>query len=165
MWRLVARRQRHRTREESLLQAAEVAHVRAEAHLASSLNDTDHLDVKALHLAVADVAIFAIVVTFQSGWMWLIPAGPLAIAALYFFLVFKPRYWLTGPDPEYIFRHYRKRSPVQISRAVAEDLMKAVDTNDTLLEKKSDYLGLGYVFLGIGLGTTFVIAVIDRATS
>jgi hypothetical protein len=170
LWELLARRRRRRRekslrKEASYRQAAEISHVRAEAHLLSSLSDTDHMDVKALHLAVADIAVFAIVVTFQNGWLWLIPAVPLVLAAICFFLVFKPRYWLTGPDPARIHRVHRKKSPRLISQAIADELMEAVDINDKKLEMKADYLDRGHIFLGLGLAATFLMAIIDRATN
>jgi hypothetical protein len=55
---------------------------RADAHLQSSLGDIEVLDLKAVHLAVADIAVFAILVTFNSGWLSVLPAVPLGTAAV-----------------------------------------------------------------------------------
>ena len=56
---------------------------RAAALLQTTLNDTDHLDTKALHLTVGDIAAFTILVTFgESGWLWVAPEVLLALAAV-----------------------------------------------------------------------------------
>jgi hypothetical protein len=149
-------------REASRLRASEVALSRADANLQSSLDDVEVLDLKAVHLAVADIAVFAVVVGFHNGWLWLIPAGPLAVAAVFLLLAFRPRSWDIGPDPEEFFREERKKSPSRINMSMVGQIMWAADANLAALRRKSTYLTVGYISLGVGLASTFVVAVLDR---
>lgn len=141
---------------------AEVTLSRAEAFLQSTLDDTDHLDSKALHLTVGDIAAFTILVTFKkNGWLWLAPELLLAGAAFFFYLVFKPRGWELGPDPE-AFRAGKDLSPSAIKQSMMRQVLWAAEENWKVLIRKSRYFRAGYTILGVGLALSFVLAIADH---
>lgn len=104
----------------------------------------------------------AVVVTFHTGWLSLVPTGPLVAAAFCFFVVIRPREWEIGPEPEEAYREDRKKSPSRIHMSMVSQVMWAADRNRNVLDTKSMYLRWGYAFLGLALASTFVVAVIDR---
>lgn len=140
------------------LATARVALSRAEIFLQATLNDTDHLDVKALHLTVGDIAAFTILVTFQKDWLWTVPEVILGLAAFCFYLVFKPRRWELGPDPDV---KHSKHGIANIWETM-EEVLWAADENETKLERKSQYFRWGYRIFALGLMFSFALALFDK---
>jgi hypothetical protein len=148
---------------DSLMALADVLLDRSDAYLQSTLNDTDQLDAKALHLTVGDIAAFAILVGFKKSWIWVAPEVFLALAATFFFLVYKPRNWEIGPDLETFRPPDGPLGPsdaVGVKRAMADRLLWACVENEKVLGQKSRYLTWGYRLLGVGLALAFVLTLI-----
>lgn len=150
---------------ESLLALADVLLERSDAYLQSTLNDTDQLDAKALHLTVGDIAAFAILVGFKKSWIWVAPEVLLATAALFFFMVYRPRRWEIGPDLEDFRPEDGPRGPSDaagVKRTMAEALLWATYQNERVLRRKAAYFKWGYSILGFGLAFSFLLAIIKR---
>lgn len=144
-----------------MMALADVELERANAYLQSTLDDTDHLDDKALQLTVAAIAVFAFLVTFKQRWLWAVPEAFLVVALVFFALVYKPRNWAIGPDLEDFYPPDTPRTPADapaIKRAMADQLLWAASENKPGLDRKSVYLRIGFAFLTIGLAIAFLLA-------
>jgi hypothetical protein len=150
---------------EARLAYADVLLERANAYLESELRDTDVLDDKALQLTTGDIAAFTILVTFQHSWFWSIPEVLLALAAFFFFLVYKPRSWEIGPDLEDFRPPDTPHAPADASAiklAMADQILWAANENHRRIGRKSNYFRWGLWILGIGLVLSFVLTVVDK---
>jgi hypothetical protein len=150
---------------EARMTYADVMLQRANAYLASELNDSDILDNKALQLTVGDIAAFTILVSFKHNWFWVIPEVLLAGAAFFFFLVYRPRSWEIGPDLERFDPPDGPLAPAEgpaIKLAMADRILWATYENRERVDRKSSYFAWGYRILGVGLALSFILATVDR---
>jgi hypothetical protein len=150
---------------EAQMAYADVMLERANAYLESELRDTDILDNKALQLTVGDIAAFTVLVTFKPDWTWVIPQILLAAAAVFFFLVYKPRKWEIGPDLEDFNPPDGPLAPADgpaIKTAMADRILWAANENHRRIDRKSSYFKCGLWVLAAGLALSFVLAIVDR---
>jgi hypothetical protein len=148
-------------RKASELALYEVTLGRADAVLERYLSDTDHLDLKAMHLAVVDIAAFSILVVLHRGVLWPIPAVLLAAAGMLFWGVFRPRSWDYGPDLAAFRSEQKGRTRPEITRAMLDDVIAGTDINAPRLTRKAAYFTWGYRILGAGLISSFILAFLN----
>jgi hypothetical protein len=112
---------------------------RAQSRLDAQLHGRQWLDLKALGLLGADVAVAGMLAAVHDALnrFWWLDATGLALAGLLLLIAVWPRTLDAGPSLRAFYETFGGGAPVDVARQMLAELLETLETNDRVIRAQS----------------------------